>query len=239
MPFTLAHPAAVLPLRRYCPRFLDFPALIVGSMVPDLGYGLARWNLADFSHSLAGSFGFSLPVGLALLWLSYRLCRPMIALLPERKHRMFLPLCEKPPGRLRMIIISVLIGAWTHLLWDSFTHPQGWVFEHLSILQAPLVSAGKRTLRVCHVIGYVCSFIGIVFLALAFERWKQNSLGIPVSPGARLRQALLVGGLALPILALHHLMSGPAGLCLVGVSSVALVIWAVLRAGNQTATSAH
>ena len=28
MPFTLAHPAAVLPLKRFCPRYLSFPALI-------------------------------------------------------------------------------------------------------------------------------------------------------------------------------------------------------------------
>ena len=38
MPFPLAHPAAVLPFRRYCSRWLNFPALVIGSLVPDLGY---------------------------------------------------------------------------------------------------------------------------------------------------------------------------------------------------------
>ncbi|HEX4644227.1 MAG TPA: DUF4184 family protein, partial [Verrucomicrobiae bacterium] len=169
MPFTLAHPAAVLPLRRYCPRFLNFPALIVGSLVPDLGYGPYRWNLADFSHSFAGSFGFSLPVGLAVLWLSNRLCRPMVERLPERHRRPFLLLCRQPRGPAWMMIVSILIGAWTHSLWDLFTHPHGWVFEHVSMLQAPVVSVGVRTLRVCHVVGSVCTFAGIVFLSAAFE----------------------------------------------------------------------
>jgi hypothetical protein len=44
MPFPLAHPAAVLPLRRYCPKYLSFPVLIVGSLVPDVGYCLGRLN---------------------------------------------------------------------------------------------------------------------------------------------------------------------------------------------------
>ena len=38
MPWTFAHPAAILPLRRFCPAPLDFSALVIGSMVPDLGY---------------------------------------------------------------------------------------------------------------------------------------------------------------------------------------------------------
>jgi hypothetical protein len=37
MRWTIAHPAAVLPLRRLCPRFLSCPALIVDSVAPDIG----------------------------------------------------------------------------------------------------------------------------------------------------------------------------------------------------------
>jgi hypothetical protein len=38
MPFPLAHPVAVLPFRRYCPRFFSLPALVAGSLVPDYGH---------------------------------------------------------------------------------------------------------------------------------------------------------------------------------------------------------
>ena len=162
MPFTLAHPAAVLPLRRYCPRFLNFPALIAGSLVPDLGYGLAPWNLVDFSHSFAGSFGFSLPVGLALLWLFCRLCRPAVGLLPERHRRTFLPLCDQPRGPVWIMAASVLIGAWTHLLWDSFTHPHGWAVERVSMLQAAVVSADLACLALRLARGALTAVAGMV-----------------------------------------------------------------------------
>jgi len=59
MPFPVAHPAAVLPLRRYCPRYLSFPALVVGSLSPDLGYLFGHLHADWFSHRFwAGSFGF-------------------------------------------------------------------------------------------------------------------------------------------------------------------------------------
>src|SRR6266404_5342332 len=62
MAFPLAHPAAVLPLRRYCPRGFNFAALVVGSLSPDAGYLFGQRNVDEFSHRVVGSFGFCLPV---------------------------------------------------------------------------------------------------------------------------------------------------------------------------------
>jgi hypothetical protein len=56
MPFTLAHAAAVLPFRPYCPRVLSFPALVVGSVAPDAGYWSGPLDLKRISHSFAGGF---------------------------------------------------------------------------------------------------------------------------------------------------------------------------------------
>lgn len=67
MPFPVAHPAAVSPLRRYCPRYLCFPALVAGSLAPDVGYVFGHRHVDWFSHRFwAGSFGFCLPAGLLL-----------------------------------------------------------------------------------------------------------------------------------------------------------------------------
>jgi hypothetical protein len=49
MPFTFAHPAAVLPLRRFCPDRLVWSALVIGTVSPDLEYFVrlapsARWT---------------------------------------------------------------------------------------------------------------------------------------------------------------------------------------------------
>ncbi len=57
MPFTLAHPAAVLPLRRL--RLLRTVPLIIGAMTPDMPYFLP-WRIAkhipEYTHTLARHF---------------------------------------------------------------------------------------------------------------------------------------------------------------------------------------
>ncbi len=65
MPFTLAHPAAVIPLKKSTyGRYFSLSALIAGSIVPDLGYLVPLADFTGFSHSLGGIIVFGLPVGL-------------------------------------------------------------------------------------------------------------------------------------------------------------------------------
>ena len=73
MPFPLAHPAAVLPLGRHYPRYLSFPALIIGSLSPDVGYCSGHFRLGEFSHRLLpGSSGFCTRAALLRAWLGLR-----------------------------------------------------------------------------------------------------------------------------------------------------------------------
>src|SRR5580704_6496880 len=84
MPWTFAHPAAVLPLRPL--RALPFGALIAGSCVPDLGYYVERRELAALAHTAPGLVLVCLPAGLAVFALARFLHRPVASLLPE-PHR--------------------------------------------------------------------------------------------------------------------------------------------------------
>src|SRR5580704_9645611 len=127
MPFTLAHPAAVLPFRRFCPRFFNFPALVMGSLSPDVGYCFGSLDVEEFSHSLAGSIEFCLPVGVVMVGLFYGLRHPIIEALPERHRNFFLPVCRRSISSSFVVIVSLLIGIWIHLLLDSFTHKRGWL----------------------------------------------------------------------------------------------------------------
>ena len=70
MPFPLAHPAAVLPLRRFCPGRLSFLALVIGSVVPDVAYCFGPLDVDVFAHTLPGSLVFCLPMGwlLGMIW---------------------------------------------------------------------------------------------------------------------------------------------------------------------------
>jgi hypothetical protein len=112
MPFPLAQPAAVLPLRRFCPRYLSFPALIIGSLSPDLGYFSGPFRLDGFSHRfLAGSFGFCLPVGLFVLLMFFLVRSRVVGILPSLCRQALSPLCQRPIGSPFAIVVSLLLGA--------------------------------------------------------------------------------------------------------------------------------
>src|SRR5215472_4410846 len=88
MPFPLAHPAAVLPIRRWF-KWLSFPALVIGSLVPDAGYLIPQFG--DLSHDILGSILFGLPVGGLMLAAFYALRRPVVIRTPSRLRRSILP----------------------------------------------------------------------------------------------------------------------------------------------------
>jgi hypothetical protein len=235
MPFTLAHPAAVLPLRRYCPRLLSFPALILGSMSPDLGY-LCRVD--RLSHRWFAGLSFCLPAGLLMLVALYYLRKPTVGLLPARYKKALLPACEQPLGGPVALVFSLLIGVWSHLFWDSFTHNDGWFVEHWAVLQSPVLVYGHRTARVCHVLWYGFSFVGIVWLFLAFERWKERAGGMLSGSGrTKLQDAILMAIVVLPVEAIHHLVHGKKGLYLAAGFGLLVVIGIMFGMRNSGAVS--
>lgn len=208
MPFPLAHPAAVLPLRRFCPRGLSFPALIIGSLIPDMGYvfTVVGIEMQRVSHQLAGVV-FCLPAGLLALWVFHRLCPVAVGFLPEVYRRALLPLCQRPLGSPVAIIVSLLIGTLTHLFLDSFTHKDGWMTEQLEFLQWPLYQSHHRTFRLCHLLWYVCSFTGITWVCLAYQDWLAKT-GLSAHVGAgreRLANAALLAAAVMVMTGSHYL----------------------------------
>ena len=83
MPFPLAHPAAVLPLRRF--KWLNFSALVIGALVPDIGYAFPEGS--GLSHHTLGSILFGLPVGLLILTAFYALRASLVGRMPEGVRR--------------------------------------------------------------------------------------------------------------------------------------------------------
>lgn len=146
MPFTLAHPAAVLPLR----RFLWFPGLVAGAVAPDVGYYLPVLP----THDVPGGF-----VAAAVLLPAGRLLLPSLAALAPEFARARVP----HPGRFRRPLVSALsivAGVLTHLLWDAFTQTDGWFVRRWDWLD--LSVAGPH--RLYNVIGYVSSLGGTALL---------------------------------------------------------------------------
>jgi Domain of unknown function (DUF4184) len=224
MPFTLAHPAAILPFRRFCPRFLSFPALIAGSVSPDASYFFGRFDVGPFAHHPLKGFLFGVPAGLVILAVFYLLRSPALKMLPQRYREIFEPLRSHPLGTPLVIFLSLVLGVATHIIWDNFTHNHSWMAQHVVFLHEPLFLFGTRTIRVVHILSYICSFLGVFWLCLTYSRWRATE-----PPLVQWRDSLFVGALVFPITAIHHLMNTFAGLLLVGLLCLLLILFAVLR----------
>src|SRR6202007_2783102 len=134
MPFTLAPPAAILPLRGL--RSLRTAPLVIGAMIPDLpSYLPGRFShLRPETHSVAGSFTTCLVLGYAALGAVYLLRRPLTALLTPRARWVCLGALapfRRRPLEWALASVSIELGVWTHLLWDSFTHENGWMVRRV------------------------------------------------------------------------------------------------------------
>ncbi len=174
MPITPAHPAAALPLRGFLGRFGSASALIIGSMTPDLAYFMPLSVPRSTSHSLAGLWWFCLPAGLAL-WATYRvLLHPFIAAMLPRaiSRKLQVPgSVEWSPTVLVAAAVSVIVGAVTHLVWDSFTHASGFAVRALPVLQARIPVAGWFQPHLFKVLQHGSSIVGVAVLAVMAVRW--------------------------------------------------------------------
>lgn len=208
MPFTLAHPAAVLPLRRL-PLMRTVP-LIIGAMTPDVPYFLP-WRLAKHvpqgaTHTLPGMFTLDLPFGVLILLFMWLLRIPLAAPLGPASQAKCLAALERfgrRPSNWILAPLSLLVGSWTHLAWDSFTHPEGWMVSRISALSAP-VSFFSYTGELCHVLQYASSLFGLAVLAVWFallpggsseSRGGERRLGGALLLTVLLVLAVAVGGL--------------------------------------------
>ena len=186
MPLTFTHPLAVLPLRRLCPKWLNFPALVIRSMTPDFVYYLHQFEAARFAHSIAGSFMLCLSDGLLALGAFY-LLRPSLAFgLPQPHRGALLPIAASCPGfDLRFLsgaAVSVLLGAWTHLAWDSLTHADGWVVQQFAILRESILQVGATHLRLYYILQHLSSFVGGALLTFGYVRWLRDQRRLEPAP---------------------------------------------------------
>lgn len=138
MPFTFAHPAIVLPLRK-C-KWFSFSALVFGSMAPDFEYFFRMQPFSVYSHTMLGLWLVDLPIAILLAFLyQYVVKKPMLARLPEwigrgldyTNNRSRLPAWRT----VSVFMYSALLGSLSHIAWDAFTHDGGRMVDHFLFLQ--------------------------------------------------------------------------------------------------------
>ncbi|MBW8846461.1 MAG: DUF4184 family protein [Burkholderiales bacterium] len=209
MPWTFAHPAAILPLRSLCPRWLSWPGLILGAMAPDLSYYVGMhgpWRA--FCHTPMGVLTVCLPASLLLLGPMLRWPRPLTVLLPEPHRSLVRGELQPPPraalARWAVAVLSILLGAVTHLLWDLFTHPTQPLTDLLPWLARPLQTFLGRPLTVARLLQHLSTVAGALVLAVAYARAVRRQPDRAEAPDPRrarvlwacLAVALAVGALS-------------------------------------------
>ncbi|HEX3036405.1 MAG TPA: DUF4184 family protein [Thermodesulfobacteriota bacterium] len=179
MPFTPAHSVAVVPLYFTFRKHLVLSALIIGSMFPDFEYILRLAATSRISHTFYGLFSFCLPVGLLTLWLFHSIVkRPALLFLPDslrirlERHALHFPFL--PLRRFLEIAVSIVLGAFTHIVWDSFTHKYGWVAERLPLLQMTALTVAGHDLQVYKILRHGSTLVGLSLLAYWTWRWFMN-----------------------------------------------------------------
>ena len=172
---------------------LNFAGLVVGSMTPDLGYYIHFSDLARLAHTFFGSVLVCLPTGLTMLAALYVLRKPLWYLLPQPHRSILAPVVAVPPSlrpsSLLATAVSIILGAWTHIVWDSFTHKSGWVVKHVTFLQEPLFPIGVTQFPTYQLLQLLSSLVGVAALVAVYCSWLLRSRCLD-SPSWRARYEL-------------------------------------------------
>jgi hypothetical protein len=80
-----------------------------------------------------------------------------------------------PASRFVIIVVSLLIGSATHLIWDSFTHETGWVVMRFPSLLQPLLVIHDEPIRTFKLLQHGSSILGLLILSIAYFAWLKKS----------------------------------------------------------------
>ncbi len=182
---------------------LSLSALVIGSMAPDFAYFLPGAS-GGLSHSLWGLMIFCLPLGLITYVIFHLLIkRPMVTLFPEP---MSLRLSSMAHGAITLpnvsfwtVCLSIILGAFTHVVWDAFTHANTVMVRQFDILRTVVATFGTYKLYLFKLLQHASTTIGLFLLGRWIFRWaraeytpvehsKSNSLPLSI-------RCLVIGGM--------------------------------------------
>ncbi|MEG0187627.1 DUF4184 family protein [Algoriella sp.] len=183
MPLTFCHPAIVLPLKKLKPTWFSMTGLIIGSMSPDLEYFSRMEILATHSHLFWGVLYFDLPIALIYCFVFHLFVRNIVIIhLPYFFQERFVDFLNFDwinyfKKQWLVVIISIIIGAYSHLFWDAFTHEWGYFAKLIPALQEvwftkPIEVKGYKFLQ------HFSTFLGAIFIAFWIYKMPKQTLPI-------------------------------------------------------------
>ncbi len=165
MPFTFSHPALVLPLALLPKRRVSLTGLVIGSLTPDFEYFLKMHVGSQYSHTLSGLFWFDVPLGLLLAFIFHLLIRNcFIDNLPAPLYARLVPYKTFNWGKhfrkyWPVVLISLLVGAASHIFWDGFTHKSGFFVQTFPVLKHNFIF-GWTEVRPFKVLQHASTLVG-------------------------------------------------------------------------------
>lgn len=182
MPFTPAHPAVVLFLLKS--RKFSATGLVIGSMAPDFEYFFKMSVGTRYSHPLAGMFYFDVPVSLLLALVFHSLIKgPLIDNLPAivrarlqlLRHSDFVTYLK---NHVLVFVWSSLLASFLHIVWDAFTHGDGYFVEGLpQIYEGVIVPFDGARYPLWYALQYISTWLGLLIIAIYFFRIPPRAEG--------------------------------------------------------------
>lgn len=197
MPFTAAHPAAILPLLRHS-RWFSATGLVTGSIAPDFQYFLLFPMFKHSGHTLEGLLFFNLPVAFVVATVFHLVVRrPAVAHLPVWLKSRALAIPELDwlaylRKRWFVFVVSVIIGAATHIFWDGFTHYSGYFVQKWPVLNSKVNLMGWD-IALSRIIQHTSTIVGSILILIYTTR--QPTVAIPARVPAS-RKFLFWAGIA-------------------------------------------
>ncbi|HMG92771.1 MAG TPA: DUF4184 family protein [Chryseolinea sp.] len=182
MPFTPAHPAIILPFIRS--RYFSATGLIAGSMSPDFEYFFKMSVSSVYSHTVAGLFYFDLPVTILIALVFHLIVKKnLIYNLPLFLQKKFQALLEFDfvkylKEHVWIFVISGLLGAASHILWDSFTHNNSFFAQTLPVYKSVHVPFDGVRYPLFYALQHISTAVGltvVLIYILSMRSWPVHS----------------------------------------------------------------
>ena len=209
MPFTFSHPAIVLPLTFLPRQWISLTGLVIGSLTPDFEYFLRMRIMSNYSHTIDGLFWFDLPLGLLLSFIFHNIVRDSLfdnlpSILKSR-FSVFKKFEWNAHFKRNWLVvsISILIGAASHIFWDSFTHEHGYFVQTIPALQNSLDFLGRQ-IPILKILQHSSTLLGVLVIAYAIYKLPSNNIE---KEKKNLKYWAIFAGLTLTIIA-ARLLSG-------------------------------
>ena len=181
MPFTFAHPLAVMPIGLKQNKYFDLTALIIGSMAPDFEYFIHFKPYQLHGHTILGQLYYNLPIVIlvAVLW-HYLIKEQIIINLPKPFDTYYFYLMKanwniSSVKAFFVFVASALFGMFTHLLWDSFTHVEGYFVSSIGFLSSGICFLNHE-IPIYKILQHGSTLIGVSILALLLIRLQQKNV---------------------------------------------------------------